>query len=433
MSEYETDSDAGDVTESFRNSFASLSKVKSNTPRARFDVHFYPESIQLIQFTLKHEVSNRHRIHRDDVIEIFRLPHSNDKQTFLVLHLRRPIVGGNKATTEYNFVVFNFTQEDYEEVTLHLDNPIVRDMFDDDIVESESIEGRTAEVFETILTQIFAKNAITPAINYDGDNAAKALRCTFWDNDDHFLYPLDDGFVNVWKYCQRLTLRDVKNVRFIRSQGRSKTFDFYIYPVMKRAIRRYHIGAGKSNTIDCFFLEFKAIDLDHYDGLFEYCCRHKITISTNDFRNDTDDSSSESHTETNASESGSSSAELIDDGFEAPDPYMAHLQVGQRSSTSHSGTSSTGGESASTSDDEVLAKKRATTPPEVTRSNAQKRRFRRISRNVITDETESSSNDSVATGSRKRRSLRIDSDDDVERHNETVTKKNSLIDDSESD
>lgn len=430
MSEYESDSDADDVTESFRDSFARLLKVKSNTPRARFDVHFYPEMIQLTQFTTQQEISNRHRIRRGDVIEMFRLPYSNDKQTFFVLHLRKPIVGGNKATTEYNFVVFNFPQE-YEEVTIDTDNPTVRDMFDDEIIESECIEGTSVEVFETIVKKIFAIDVTTPAKNYDGTNDAKALRCTFWDNDDHFLYPLDDGFVNVWKYCQRLHLRDIKNVRFIATQGRSKTFDFYIYPTMTRSIRRYHIGAGRSNTIDCFYLEFKSIDLDNYGGLFEYCCRNKITISTNDFRNDTDDSSSSesgsrSHTsETNASESSSSGTELIDDNFEAPDPYLARLQASRRSS-SHSGTSSSNEEA--TSEDESVIEERVKTPPKASRSSPQKRRFKRISRNETSDE--SSSNESKATGTRKRRSLRIDSDDNDDGDpNGVATKRNSLIDD----
>lgn len=435
MSEYDEDTDDSDVTDSFRDSFASLSKIKSNTPRARFDVHFYPTFIQLIQFSAQKQVSNRYEICKDNVSAMLRLPYSNDKQIFFVLHLKHPIVGGNKSTTDYDFVVFNFADTDNEEVSLELTNPNVRDMFDEETVESGCIAGKTVDVFETLLVKIFAKDVTTPAKNYDGRSAARALQCTFWDNNEHFLYPLDDGFVNVWKYCQKLNLKEVKNVRFVRSQGRCKTFDFYIYPVMQRAIRRYHTGLGKSNFIDCFYLEFKAIDQDHYDGLFAYCEKNKISISTNDFRSsasDTgsgsdsdsnDESESQTQTEPNASESDVAGGQLFDDDFEAPDPYMAQCQTEGR--RSESDTSSEGNASTTTSEDEDLDETPTSREPDDNSSTQRRRRKR--SRNVITDETDSSSSDSVKITPRKR-SLRIDSGDGLPHDIQ-----NKIVDVSESD
>lgn len=424
------DSDAADLTDSFRDSFAFLSKIKSNTPRARFDVHFYPTFIQLIQFGVRKQVSNRYHIYKHNVSCMLRLPYSNDKQIFFVLQLKHPIVGGNKSTTDYDFVVFNFADNDYEEVRLELTNPIVRDMFDEDIVESECISGKTVEVFETLLVKIFAKDVTTPAKDYVGRNEARALQCSFWDNCEHFLYPLDDGFVNVWKYCQKLHLSEVKDVRFVRSQGRFKTFDFYIYPIMERAIRRYNVGSGKSNIVDCFFLEFKAIDQTEYDDLFAYCEKNKLTISTNDFResaSDTGSDSDEEHepktqtqTDTNESESESDSAgeQRFDDDYEAPDPYMAQCQTEGRVSESETNTSSQEITSTTTSEDEDLNE--TPTSQTVTQkpncSNPHLRRRKR-SRNIIVDESDSSSRDSFIITSRKR-SLRIDSDDDIQ--NETV-------------
>lgn len=409
-SDDDTDSECGDVTNSFRDSFACLTKIKSNTPRARFDVHFYPTYIQLIQFSVQKQVSNRYRISKGNVYEMLRLPYSNGKHTFFVVHLKHPIVGGNRSTTDYDFVVFNFAEEDYEEVSLDLSNTAVRDMFDEDIVDSETIAGQTIDVFESILVKIFDKEVTTPAKNYDGSESARDLPCTFWDNDEHFLYPLDDGFVNVWKYCQKLNLKEVKNVRFVRSQGRFKTFDFYIYPKMQRAIRRYNIGAGESKMIDCFFLEFKAIDQDYYDGLFAYCDKNEITISTNDFResaSDTDDSNddngsdSRTQTETNVSESDAEE-QLIAEDFVAPDPYMAQCETEGReasSETESSGTSENEASSTSSTSQEVLQlrEKKSKTKPR-----------RRI---IIADESSSSDSDCFTAIPRKR-SLRINSDDE---------------------
>lgn len=422
MSEYDedSDSDVADVIDSFRDSFACLSKIKSNTPRARFDVHFYPTYIQLIQFSVQKQVTNRYRICKENVRDMFRLPYSNGKQIFFVLQLKVPITGGNKSTTDYDFVVFNFAESDYEEISLELTNPIVRDMFDEEDVESGCISGKTVEVFETLLVKIFAKDVTTPAKNYDGRHAALALQCTFWDNDEHFLYPLDDGFVNVWKYCQKLNLSEVKNVRFVRSQGRFKTFDFYIYPIMERAIRRYHVGASKSNIIDCFFLEFKAIDQTQYDGLFAYCEKHRINISTNDFRQSASDTNSDSdnesegqtQTDTIVSESDSTE-ELFDDDYKAPDPYMAKCQTEGGVSESEINTSSQENASTTTSEHEDLnetpTSEEVSQKPENDSSPPLRRRKR--SRNVIVDETDSSSGDSFIITPRKR-SLRIDSDDD---------------------
>lgn len=430
MSSYD-DSDAEDVIDSFGGSFACLSKIKSCTPRARFDVHFYPTSIQLIQFSVQKQVSHRYRIQKGNVGEMLRLPYSNGSQIFFVLHLKRPIVGGNKSGTEYDFIVFNFPREDYEEVSLDFGNPIVKDMFDED-----TIEGQTIDVFETILVKIFDKDVVTPAKDYEKGNCALALSCTFWDNDENFLYPLDDGFVNVFKYCQKLHLEEVKDVRFVRSQGRFKTFDFYIYPKMERAIRRYNIGLGKSNIVDCFFLEFKAIDLVHYDGLFAYCDKHEITISTNDFQqsasdtdgnNDDSESQSDCPTITNASETSTSESDeqFLDDGYEAPDPHMVQCQIEGRESESGNDSSDEENETATaTSEDKTTSQE--TVPPKT-----QQRRRKKRSINIITDENDSSSSDSSAS-SPKKRTLQIDSDDDVQI--KTVKKRQSLIiKDSESD
>lgn len=430
----DSDSDSIDLIDSFRDSFACLQKIKSNTPRARFNVYFYSEFIELIQFSVQRQVSNRYRVHKDDVREILRLPYSNDKHIFFVLHLKRPIVGGNRSTTEYDFVVFDFAQNDYEEVTLDKAITDVGDMFDDDV-----IEGPTVEVFETLVTKIFGKDVTSPAINYDGNNTAQALRCTFWDNDEHFLFPLDDGFVNVWKYCQKLKLNEVKNVRFVRSQGRSKTFDFFIYPKMERAIRRYHIGARQSNTINCFFLEFKAIDQDHYDSLLSYCNRNNITISTNDFResaSDTDssnstESESETPTELQGSELTDEDEQLIDDDYEVPDPHMVECQREGQESDERSGTSS----EFTTTEDERVILTTSSEASEVDSSNTNTRQLRRKrSSNVITDEAGSSSNDSI-TGRSRKRSLRINSDDDEGKEIDTtvVKQKYSSIIDSDSD
>ncbi len=404
-------------------SFACLTKVKSQTPRARFDIYFHPTSIELIQYSVKKEVSNRYRICEGDVAEMLRLPYSNDKQIFFVLHLKRPIVGGNKSYTSYDFVVFNFAHTDHDEIPVDMDDPLVRDMFEDeDTVESGTIEGSTADILETLLTKVFGKDVTTPAGNYDGEKDAPALRCTFWDNDEHFLYPLDDGFINVWKYCQKLKLKEVKNVRFVRREGRFKTFDFYMYPEMTRAIRRYDWGASKSRNIDCFFLEFKAIDQVYYDGLFAYCNRNKISISTNDFResaSDTDSNASDSEPEdqspTGTSGSETDSEQLIDDGFDAPDPYLARLKSEKDERDSESGSTD---ESSGTSEES----EESSTPSKPNYSKKSKkatqRRRRKPSKNVIAESNESSSDGSIAddaddsiTTRPRKRSLRIDSDD----------------------
>lgn len=472
MSEYEDDDDTGsdeeDVIDMFKDSFACLSKVKSNTPRARFDVHFYAKYIRLIQYSVQKQVSHDYCISKDNISEMLRLPYSNGKYCFFVLHLKRPIVGGNRSGTKYDFVVFNFATDEHEQLSLDLSNPTVRDMFDEDIVNSETIAGQTIDVFETILVKIYAKDVTTPAKNYDGNKMAKALPCTFWDNDEHFLYPLDDGFVNVWKYCQKLKLKEVKDVRFVRSQGRFKTFDFYIYPTMNRNIRRYHIGAGESRFLSCFYLEFKAIDQTHYDGLFAYCGRNKITVSTNDFResasdtNSDDGSDSPTETDRNATESDdSSSEELIDDNYEAPDPHMVQCKREGRESESGNNSSSEENESESTptsedetpaasqegvkaaennstpqkrrrnrskiivtdessseedeltptSDDRTPATSQESVPVAENNIKTQQRRVNR-SRNIIVDETSGSSSDSVIATPRKR-SLRVDSDDEI--------------------
>lgn len=446
MSEYDTEDTEPDSEEEYgplRGTFASLPNIKSNTPRARFDVYFFPTFIRLIQYNTKKEVSMRYRISNDNMIEMLRLPYNHG--IFFVLHLQRPIVGGNRGTTKYDFVVFNFTQDECtKRIKLKIDRtkPGAREMFD-----KGTVEGTKVDIFETVLEEIFRKQTTLPAANYEDGELAPALRCTFWDNDEHFLFPLDDGFVNVWKYCQKLKLHQIKNVRFVRSQGRQKTFDFYVYPTMNRSIRRYDIGAGRSNTLQCFFLEFKAIDQVHYDRLLDYCCRNKITINTNDFRQSASDTDSggdgseggeaESQTPTDALSSLVDSSEdgddriMSDDVYEAPDPHLASCQREGRGKRDESSSSNSDESDASV--DEHL-EERVTTSPETVDTNTKQRRRTR-SRNVIT----TSDSDSSGPITPKRRSLprkpTIDDDEEEEEEdnvgNGVAKKRSSVIIDSD--
>lgn len=427
MSEYESTDDTEDSDVSVIDSFAFLSKVKSNTPRARFDIHFYPDFIQLLQYSVQKQVSNRYRILKENVSEMLRLPYSNGKQIFFVLHLKRPIVGGNKSFTKYDFVVFNFAEEDYEEVNLDLSNPIVEEMFSEDI-EDGCIVGQTFEVFEKLLVKIFAKDVTTPAKNYEGSTSAPGLQCTFWDSDDHFLYPLDNGFVNVWKYCQKLNFKEVKSVRFVRSQGRFKTFDFYIYPKLERSIRRYNIGSSKSQYVNCFILEFKAIDQQQYNSLQEYCDKNQIAISTDDFResasasSDSDGDESAS-TEADTNSSGSDVEFVDDDDYEAPDPHLARCQTEGR--YNESGTSSEENEPSDASQESNDHNDKSST--------SRPRRKVRL-KNTVSDEDDRSSHatsnesESQETVSPQKRSIRIESDDNGQPDNgQKIGRKRTLI------
>lgn len=313
----ESDSSESDTCDAAANSFACIEKVKSDTPRARFDIYFHPNFIEMIQFSAKKQVSNRYKIMKDDVIEIFRLP-NNQQQIFFVLYLRHPIVGGNRKYTEYPFVVLNFLKYEELNINVKMIDPIVSEMFRSEVDFGGNMSGRTIDLFETMVTKIFDTPAVTSVRNYRGSNPA--LKCTFWDNIDHFLYPLSDGFVNVWKYCQRLKFDEVKYVEFVQCEGRIKTFDFFIYPLAPKIIRFYDIANSRSNFIPLAFLEFNAIDEEHYDALHKFCDDNNIVIhNSGNSQSQSTDSDSDSKTV-----SSQNLTHLLNkDIFETPDPHMA--------------------------------------------------------------------------------------------------------------
>lgn len=418
MSSSSSDDDV-DPEVNANSSIACIPKVKSNTPRARFDIHFHSDYIRLFQFNVKKEVSNRHKIDRDDVIEMFRLPVDN-QQIFFVLHLSNAMVGGNKHFTKYHFVVFNFIKNEDIEIELRTtDCEEIRDILETD--DDNIVSGKTVDVFEKMVKHIFNKPVICPTIDSsDNYSTTPVLKCTFWDSDDHYLYPLDDCFITVWKYCQRVRLTDVKNVRLVQGEGRSRTFDFYIYPTVKTQIRRYNIGAAASKFLNCWYLEFKAIDQTCYEWLYEYCERHQITIETNDFED-------QAYCSSNSNESSDSDTGLghtgrmdlkhwIDNEFEAPDPYMARCRNERSNDNEDSIEESdllsdqqTDGEDENPSNQPTASEtsgSQASNNSSVVGKNGSNRK-RAI---VVSD---SSSNSSVNLTPRKRRSIpQVESDDE---------------------
>lgn len=162
-------------------------------------------------------------------------------------HLRHDIVGRINRFMSYDFIVFSFLKNEYIETKFDSAESNITDLLRREI-DDGVISGKTINIFQKMIKHVFDKSFIVPS---QETNSTPVIKCTFADNNDHYLYPLKDRFLSVWKYCQCLKLTEIRNVKFVKGKGRAKTFDFTIYPSLN------NIDNKISKSVSCWYFEFK--------------------------------------------------------------------------------------------------------------------------------------------------------------------------------
>ena len=228
---------------------ANFREISCLSPRGRYDIKIFPTYIHL------HGKTFDYKIPGDSVMRLFLLPHKDQRQMHFAVNLDPPIKQGQ---TRYHFLVFNFKNDDEEEIELPFTDEELQEKFDGKL--EREINGPTYEVISKILKAVVQKKITVPG-SFIGHNGTPALTCSH-KAASGFIYPLERGLIFIYKPPIFLRYDEIKSVVFERSGGSTRSFD---------------ISVSTKNDIS---YTFSSIEKNEYGKLYEYLKSKKVNVKT---------------------------------------------------------------------------------------------------------------------------------------------------------
>ena len=228
---------------------AIFREISCLSPRGRYDIKIFPTYIHL------HGKTFDYKIPGDSVMRLFLLPHKDQRQMHFAVNLDPPIKQGQ---TRYHFLVFNFKNDDEEEIELPFTDEELQEKFDGKL--EREINGPTYEVISKILKAVVQKKITVPG-SFIGHNGTPALTCSH-KAASGFIYPLERGLIFIYKPPIFLRYDEIKSVVFERSGGSTRSFD---------------ISVSTKNDIS---YTFSSIEKNEYGKLYEYLKSKKVNVKT---------------------------------------------------------------------------------------------------------------------------------------------------------
>lgn len=207
-----------DVGEVAGDSIVSFQDVFFATPRGRYDIDIYKNSIRLRGKTYEYKLQHR------QIQRIVSLPKADDIHHLIVLSIEPPLRQGQ---TTYPFLVMQFQKDEETEVQLNLED----EDFDANYKEKlmKQYDAKTHIVISHVLKGLTGKRVIVPGA-YKSKYDQCAVSCSYKANEG-YLYPLDNAFFFLTKPTLYIPFSDVSSVNISRAgqtSTSSKTFDLEI-------------------------------------------------------------------------------------------------------------------------------------------------------------------------------------------------------------
>uniref|UniRef100_A0A0K2SX54 FACT complex subunit SSRP1 n=3 Tax=Lepeophtheirus salmonis TaxID=72036 RepID=A0A0K2SX54_LEPSM len=228
------------VVDSSGSAIAILQNVHCLSPRGRYDVKIYNTFLHLHGKTFDYKIS------MTTITRMFLLPHKDQRQRYFVVKLDPPIKQGQ---TRYHYLVLNFHEDEEEEVELPFTEEELKDRFDGKL--PKEVKGLTYEVLGTILKALINKKITMPG-SFLGHSGTPVISCSHRAVSG-FIYPLERGFMFVYKPPIFLRYDEVRGVTFERSGGSTRSFDVSVNL--------------KNNDI---VYTFSSIEKGEYQKLYDY-------------------------------------------------------------------------------------------------------------------------------------------------------------------
>lgn len=242
-------SKANIATTSTGQDIASFREIHSLSPRGRYDIKMYPTFIHL------HGKTFDYKIPISTVIRLFLLPHRDQRQMFFCVNLDPPIKQGQ---TRYHYLVLSFMQDEETEIELELTDEELQEKYEGKL--EKTMKGPTFELVSKLM-KVLVNRKITVPGSFIGHSGTPAISCSF-KAASGFVYPLERGFIFVYKPPIFIKYEDVKHVNFARSGGTNRSFDIEV-----------HTRGDSTYT-------FSSIEKEEYGKMYDFVKSKKINVKS---------------------------------------------------------------------------------------------------------------------------------------------------------
>ena len=221
---YEELKEKADIGEAAANVIVSFQDIFFATPRGRYDVDMYKDSIRLRGKTYEYKLQYK------QVQRIISLPRADDIHHLVVLSIDPPLRQGQ---TTYPFLVLQFQKDEETEVQLNLDDEEYEANYKDKL--KRQYDAKTHIVISHVLKGLTDRQVIVPG-EYRSKYDQCAVSCSYKANEG-YLYPLDNAFLFLTKPTLYIPFSEVSSVNISRagqSSTSSRTFDMEIVMHLNR-------------------------------------------------------------------------------------------------------------------------------------------------------------------------------------------------------
>jgi len=237
------------ITSSTGNNIASFREIHSLSPRGRYDIKLFPTFIHL------HGKTFDYKIPLQTIIRLFLLPHKDQRQMFFCVNLDPPIKQGQ---TRYHYLVLSFMQDEETELELDLTDEDLKDKYENKL--EKEMKGPTFELVSRMMKVLSGRKITVPG-QFVGHTGTPAISCSF-KAASGFVYPLERGFIFVYKPPIFIKYDDVKHVNFARSGGANRSFDIEV------------------NTRGDTTYTFSSIEKEEYGKIYDFLKGKKINVKS---------------------------------------------------------------------------------------------------------------------------------------------------------
>ncbi|CDF91469.1 ZYBA0S11-03554g1_1 [Zygosaccharomyces bailii CLIB 213] len=207
-----------DIGEVSGDSIVSFQDVFFATPRGRYDIDIYKNSIRLRGKTYEYKLQHR------QIQRIVSLPKADDIHHLVVLSIEPPLRQGQ---TTYPFLVLQFQKDEDTEVQLNLEDEDFEANYKDKL--RKQYDAKTHIVISHVLKGLTGRRVIVPG-EYKSKYDQCAVSCSYKANEG-YLYPLDNAFFFLTKPTLYIPFIDVSSVNISRAgqaSTSSRTFDLEV-------------------------------------------------------------------------------------------------------------------------------------------------------------------------------------------------------------
>ena len=215
---YEELKENADVGENSGDIIASFEEIFFVTPRGRYDIDIYKDSIRLRGKTYEYKLQTK------QIQRIFSVPAGDESNHNIVLSIDPPLRQGQ---TTYPYLVLQFNANDEIQKTLSISDEDFENQYKD--VLMKEYDSLAHVVISHVLKGVANKKVIVPG-GYQSTYGLTCLPCAYKANQG-YIYPLEKSFLFLNKPPLYIQYSDINLITISRageSSSSSKSFDLSI-------------------------------------------------------------------------------------------------------------------------------------------------------------------------------------------------------------